>query len=399
MLDHPYLATAVVRLPFVDASDQAWCKTMATDGYYIFYNRAFCASLSEPELVFVIAHELFHVVFGHCDRRGHRDPDRWNVAADLAVNLILDDAGLSMPEGVLKDRQYRGLRTEQIYDRLPEDRVEQLSHGRTQLESINRSGNAGTGSDEKRGREFWESFDHHLTPGDPRTRALDAVNPMSTEERSQVRRSLAQNIASQWPGDQPGGMQSELKSATQRTVPWEALLAKFFTGLRRNDYRLYPFNKKHIWRSLYLPSMGAPGPERLIVAIDTSGSMSDDILRRVLSEIDSLRSMTECELSIIQFDTTIEKTQHFDPWESSIFEDSRSSRFEIRGRGGTDIRVPFQWVEEDVSHSTLRADAVIIMTDGFGPVPEEPPEMPVLWIVPEGGHTQYPFGHVLVLNA
>ena len=43
MLGEPYLASAIARLPVVNASDMGWCDTMATDGYYIYVNPAFCA--------------------------------------------------------------------------------------------------------------------------------------------------------------------------------------------------------------------------------------------------------------------------------------------------------------------------------------------------------------------
>ena len=42
MLAHPYLACALARLPLVDASTMPWCRTMATDGYYIYVNPSFC---------------------------------------------------------------------------------------------------------------------------------------------------------------------------------------------------------------------------------------------------------------------------------------------------------------------------------------------------------------------
>ena len=42
MLGHPYLAAALARLPVVNAAGFGWCDTMATDGYYIYVNPAFC---------------------------------------------------------------------------------------------------------------------------------------------------------------------------------------------------------------------------------------------------------------------------------------------------------------------------------------------------------------------
>ena len=93
-------------------------------------------------------------------------------------------------------------------------------------------------------------------------------------------------------------------------VPWQDLLAQFFTGLRKDNYRLLPPNKKHLWRGIYLPSLGVPGPDHIVVAIDTSGSMSDRILSEILGEVDRLRSISQCSMTLIQCDAKIQKVEH-----------------------------------------------------------------------------------------
>ena len=50
--------------PVVNAADLPWCDTMATDGYYIYVNPAFCARLTGPEIAGVFAHELLHCIEG-----------------------------------------------------------------------------------------------------------------------------------------------------------------------------------------------------------------------------------------------------------------------------------------------------------------------------------------------
>ena len=88
MLRHNYLASATARLRF-RVIDEPWCKTMATDGFNIFINEEFASSLTEEEVIGVIAHEVMHCVLGHIDRRGDRRHDIWNIAIDYATNLML----------------------------------------------------------------------------------------------------------------------------------------------------------------------------------------------------------------------------------------------------------------------------------------------------------------------
>ena len=99
-----------------------------------------------------------------------------------------------------------------------------------------------------------------------------------------------------------------------------------FTGLRKDNYRLLPPNKKHLWRGIYLPSLGVPGPDHIVVAIDTSGSMSDRILSEILGEVDRL-PISQCSMTLIQCDAKIQKVEHFDGV-STQFE-----RKKMHGRG------------------------------------------------------------------
>lgn len=57
----------------------------------------------------------------------------------------------------------------------------------------------------------------------------------------------------------------------------------------------------------------------------------------------------------------------------------------VIGRGGTDLRAPFNLVLDDPSGRFAALDALIIVTDGYGSVPKQPPSFPVLWLITHGG--------------
>ena len=84
------------------------------------------------------------------------------------------------------------------------------------------------------------------------------------------------------------------------------------SGLRRSDYRLFPFSKKHLWRGIYLPSLGVPGPDRLVLAIDTSGSVSAADLGQFLGELDRLRAQTDCRLTLLQCDAAVTRCDNLE---------------------------------------------------------------------------------------
>lgn len=387
MLREPYLASAVARLPVVDATAFPWCQTMATDGYYIYVNTDFCASLSEEEVAFVFAHETLHCVLGHIDRRENRDREIWNLAVDYAVNGLLVERGMKMPSSGLYQRDFLPFTAEEIYARLAS---EQGQRGRL-------SGSAGPSEPPGSGAV---PMDRHIDPDDPEGMAIRAADFPSPAERRRLRRNLSASLVANLPGREAGLLADEIRAATTARVPWQHLLARFVGGLRRSDYRLYPFNKKHLWRELYLPSLGVPGPEHLLVAIDTSGSMSTETLAQVLGELDRLRAVTECSLTVLQCDVRVCKVDEYSAYQQS---DGAASSFQhgylVHGGGGTDLRPPFRWVAEQVrTGAAVHPDALIYMTDGSGPMPEAAPDYPVLWIVPAHGVREVPFGTMLRLN-
>ncbi len=380
MLGHPFLANAVARFPVVDASDLDWCNTMATDGYYIFVNSDFCDDLNEQEIMGVLAHEILHCILGHLDRRGEREKTVWGMAIDYATNALLLEAGLTLPKDRLHDKKFRGMTAEDIYELLRKEGIE--------------------GAKDGDGNEFeadihTAGLDRHIDPGDIEGAPQRNVEFPTAVERQRLRISLTKDLTSQLPGRESGYWNDEITKATTTQISWEKLLARFVSGLRRNDYRIFPFNKKHLWRGLFLPSIGAPGPDLLVVAVDTSGSMDREILSKVLAEIDGLRSQTECKLTLIECDAEVKETDVFESWELTTV---NFAVRKFRGRGGTSLKPPFDWVKKTLLEGGQIPDALIYLTDGYGEFPETPPLYPCLWVVPKGGVKKVPFGEVIHLQ-
>jgi predicted metal-dependent peptidase len=126
LLDHPFFGSLLFRLKGRESRSIA---TMATDGVSLYYNPEFVDTLNSATLSGVLAHEVLHPGLHHHARRNGRDPRRWNEACDYAINPLLLDAGLSLPDGVLVDSRFREMSAEQIYNLL-EAEAEQQSGNR-----------------------------------------------------------------------------------------------------------------------------------------------------------------------------------------------------------------------------------------------------------------------------
>ncbi|WP_274532299.1 DUF2201 family putative metallopeptidase [Thermus oshimai] len=116
--DHPFFGTLLLHAPLRETPE---IPTMATDGYAIYYNPSFVEGLTDDEILGVLLHEALHAAYAHLPRRGSRDPLRWNVAADIVVNGIVDQEGVGrLPEGALRDPALQDFPVEEVYALLPE---------------------------------------------------------------------------------------------------------------------------------------------------------------------------------------------------------------------------------------------------------------------------------------
>ena len=126
LLRHPFFGNMATRLKIQDGSD--WCKTAATDGRSIFFNRDFFGDLTTKQIEFVIAHEILHNVFDHMGRCEGRDRKIFNIAADYCVNgqLIRDRIGDQVTKiKIFHDQKYYGMSAEEVYDRIFDEMDEQ----------------------------------------------------------------------------------------------------------------------------------------------------------------------------------------------------------------------------------------------------------------------------------
>ena len=103
----PFYGDIVMRLPFV--ADHS-IPTAATNGIAIKYNPDFIMSMPEGQRNFVLMHEVFHALLGHCSRNADRNPQLWNIAADYIVNSSLTQLSRSMKAaGIPFERAKDGL--------------------------------------------------------------------------------------------------------------------------------------------------------------------------------------------------------------------------------------------------------------------------------------------------
>jgi predicted metal-dependent peptidase len=373
LLDHPFFGSLLFRLKWRPTSS---IDTMATDGISLFYNQQFVLELAPAHLVGVLAHEVLHPALQHHTRRGSRCPERWNRACDYAINLLVLDAGLSLPSDALVDGQYRGISAEQIYNLL--DASESGDGGQAQSSHSE----SGSGEDDPHAP---------LTPGGF-GQVLDApsekVSGKSIEQQTadwEIAVSQAQTI-SKLAGSLPVGVARSLESAVEARVDWRELLRRAWSATTPSDYSWTRPNRRHLWQGLYLPGVRFEGVGEVVIFVDCSGSINQRQLGLFEAEVRSILDGQRPEMVyIVYFDAMVQKVD--------IYEAGQPIRLSPVGGGGTDFRPCFNWVEEQ----GIQPQVLVFLTDLFGALPDSFPSIPVIWA--SNGKREAPFGEVVPLHA
>lgn len=390
------------------------CQTAATDGCTIYFNPLFMGLIGRESRLFVFAHEVSHIVFDTFGRRGTRDPQLWNEAADFVINgILVDQAKLKMPTAAdlqkaisdmnkrlsdfsedeqkifaemeknqnlqppdqivgLYDAKYAGWTTERVYEDLLKQRQQQAKQ-QSKGGQKGKQGQKGQGEDGDQQGDQGENGDQpgngdgqQQGKGKRQSRGMDghfSEELMSEEMRQDQQRRVrsAVNTAQQavsGRGVVPEQFSSLIDNALNSKISWRSLLSAEAMDRIPSDYS---------WQNpdSYMMSMGItmPGIEyderlRACLMVDTSGSMSDHDLQKVLAEFQAIaRQFTQFELTVIQCDAAIQSVEKYD---SEQLENLR--RLQFHGRGGTYYRPGMEWV----SQKRDEFDWLVIFTDGGG---------------------------------
>jgi predicted metal-dependent peptidase len=383
LLDHPFFGTLLFRL---GARARSSIATMATDGVSLYFNPEFVEKLNSAELIGTLAHEVMHPALQHHTRRSGRNPKRWNMACDYAINPMLLDAGLTLPKGVLCEALFRDMSAERIYNLLEDNRPGEGSSS----DDARGSGDSDTGAA--------GSDEEGDTPNAPRSpggigQVLDAPEPESgdgpsIEEQArdwQIAVEQAESVA-RLAGKLPVGATRALEAAAAATVDWRELLRRAWSETIPADYSWTRPNRRHIWTGLYLPGMISEGVGEIAIAVDCSGSVNGRQLGLFEAEIRSIIAGQQPRLvHVLYFDAEVHKVE--------TYQAGQPITLTPLGGGGTDFRPCFAWLDE----RGIEPQTLVFLTDLCGTFPSRVPPYPVLWASTET--RPVPFGQVIPIGA
>jgi len=318
----------------------------------MYYNEDFVSKLSDPELRYIITHEVYHLILHHCTKRAPEDKRQgqlWNIAADLAVNSLIPVSADRKPP-VNKDGKPMG-----CFPASPEFGFEEKLSMEQYIQLLRDKDGEGEGSGEGSGDgEGSKPFDDHS--GWEESEVADQIVRDKVEQLSRSERA--------W-GKMSSDVQAIIMAAQKSQVPWTKILRHYFGKIISSE-RIPSFKKPN--RRYPYPYCGKVNKciDRKLIAIDTSGSVGDTELSQFLCEINKLSEVQPVD--VLLFDSEI--TQMPKPFNKKV------RKYDFKGRGGTCFEPVMKLAEE------RRYSSLIILTDGEAGAPPKPKYVKdIIWVL------------------
>ena len=368
-------------------------------------------ALPTPLLRFgALKHELLHLVFKHPLRLpDFPNTEIYNVAADLVVNQYLlpeqlqeDSILLSHFEGLAlepeQDLTYYydkllGLQKQQEVKGKEDEEKEEEEQGENQPNSDpndsedssdtneKQAGEGEPGSEAADGSSGAQSLDQFLDPSHPAQEThgeWEKMKAMPQAERDildqtltdALLNSLERTERNQAEGELPAGFLEQIRSYRSRyqsTLDWRNVLKLFLASSTRTSIK--NTLKRPSKRYGTTPGIKIRRKKKLMVALDTSGSIAQEDLLEFFNELYYVWKQG-AEITVVECDVEIQK----------VWEYKGQSPASIQGRGGTGFDAPLKYANE-----RIRPDAILYFTDGFGEIPKVTSRAPILWLITSMG--------------
>ena len=353
VLDTPFIGSIALNLPFSFKEDLN-PPTAATNGKEVFFHPKFVEGLTDKQLIFLIAHEVFHPMFNHCTRRGSRDPFLWNVAADYVINRVLIEDGIGeVIPNLLDDKamhdKFDGI-TDRIYNHLYDEQ-------------------------QKNGKGPGNPLDNCTdSPG-----GVDAANELEGEWKIRVKQAAQ---AAKMAGKLSAGMARIANQLGEPRVAWQDVLHRFFSKVRTDERTWARPSRRFITQGLFRPSVSGEAMGEICVAIDCSGSIGERELNEFAVECKAIQEDTNpLKIHVVYFDS---KVCHYDE-----FDRDNEIRIAPHGGGGTAFSPIFKFIAE----KSIEPVACVVLTDLYCDDFGNEPDYPVLWVT--NASDKAPWGQVV----
>ena len=403
-IKHSFLAAMSARVgtEFVeeDIEQIGWTdgKTISVNWKYISESEKY-QDMSVDNLIFVICHEIGHLLNLTVDRRGSRHHKFWNFATDYSINSDLinncDGHGKPKPIGEmyysdklitpenpkgqawLYDEKYKNMTCEQIYEKLIEEFKK--DHGGKTPEQVE--------------QEMSDAVDEWLKSHCQGGQLDDHIPQDSMDETDKGRvKAQVEAVQKQMGGQQAGKTDSFLERAfeflfQEPPFDWRGFLNNYLKAFLKSDFTWKKPSRRSWGGGYILPGSNTDKHIKLGIAIDTSGSVGDKEVHEFLAHIAKImHSFKSFDIDVWCFSTKVHEETLKNYTKTS---QDQIKNYELASLGGTEIKSNFRWIEDNKK----KYDVFICLTDGYDYIDDLRFDYcPVIWGITGNDNFQNPSG-------
>lgn len=295
----------------VDNSDDI--KTAATNGKIIKINKEYMNTLTEEEQIFILAHEICHIAFEHIERMKNKDVTLWNIATDAIINKNLEHDGLKMPEHGIDRDDALNYDAEELYEILLKEQKENPKN------SFDKNGKGGKDNNNQNDSQtdntnvghddhgMWndtkqqnKQLDQTPKPVKIKEKEIFKDNREQVEKRNQelINRIKQQAIGL---GDDPKlETFDNVGNAKSPALNWKKILRK---ELEIEDEKWgHKFSDKGNGYAPRLEDVEYEESAQTDIILDTSGSVSPELLKAFLRQIKTILPHTKLRVATFSSD-------------------------------------------------------------------------------------------------
>ncbi len=376
MREHPFFGILLMHLRFVALEDM---EQISTNGFTVFVSSEWMKWYSMNELACLLCHQIIHILMGDICRPLSLMGDEYHYERDVDVNKMLAYLGVGNYYVYI-----RSVLCPKDEEQDEDDEEEQKPKTRTMVDTD----------------LFWSDRTDYVENGvlilDASVDTEGRIGFVESQSSDEALMSYWQNTAMSCGLETGEKFEQELlywKNKEKGKLNWKKLLREF-TQEEMFDYSFCPPDKRLGESELFLPDFNDTdvAVRNLLFMVDTSGSVDEEMLNEVYSEIKS---------AIEQFSGKVEGMIGF--FDSDVVEPVPFSSeedlgdIEAYGGGGTDFAPIFEYVRKECKNEM--PSGIIIFTDGYGHLPDEDfDDVPVLWMITVDDLFEPPFGRVAYTN-
>ncbi len=364
MLKEPYYGFFLIML------NKVWRSNLPTAGvskhninYQLAINEEFWNSLTDMHKMGLLKHELLHIAFGHLTSfSSFSNKKLANVAMDMEINQYIEDSWL--PEGGIRIEDYEDLKLDKkagcryYYDQLLRLQDEKDKNGTTGNQGMDKLLDDIANGDIP-DHSTWEEFED----------MTDAEKKLIEKQVQKILQDAKEQTVKKR-GTVPGEIEGLIvvEEITKAKFDWRGYIRRFtgvstkvFTKkIRRKENRRYEDN----------PGLKIKMRQHMLLAIDTSGSVSDTELKEFMNEIHHIYKQG-VDITVIQCDTSI---RSIEPYKGK-------NEIKVFGRGGTEFDPVLDYYNANLKKYT----SLVYFTDGECYTSVKP-KSKVLWVLSERSH-------------